>query len=145
LRLASTVGLSSNILAATSLVPINLPQYRAQIAATLPGFLVPRVFITNESWIKAAEDSDTLALGVVRENAPDLAALLQHRTVLILGEPGAGKSTTGKAVADHLSKNAPQNHIPVLATLKEYGGDLANLLAQSTPPQILADPGLTRT
>lgn len=130
---------------ATSVVPGILTQYRAQTAAKLPGFLVPRSFITNESWIEASGDSDTLALSLFRDNAPDLTAILQHRTVLILGEPGAGKSTTGKAVAEHLLTSAPQNHIPVLATLKDYGGNLANLLAQSTPCQILSDPALTRT
>ena len=36
-----------------------------------------------------------------RENEPDLPAILTQRQVLVLGEPGAGKSTSAKAVAQH--------------------------------------------
>lgn len=95
--------------------------------------------------MKKAGDRERLTLWLYRENAPDLSAILQHRCVLILGEPGAGKSTTSKAVAQHLLSNAPQTHIPILATLKDYSGSLSKLVASVAPAAILTDQTLTRT
>ncbi len=65
-------------------------EYRRIPAATTPPFLLARRFVAAESWTKATTQEGTRYLGLFREHEPDLAAILVHRQLLILGEPGAG-------------------------------------------------------
>jgi len=118
--------------------------YRARMAASLPPFLLPRRFATADTWTKAASDNGVRYLGVFRDQAPDLATILANRRVLILGEPGAGKSTTGQAVVQHVLNNGQPTEIPVLVTLKAYTGDLRALLLRSVPAPVLDAPNTTR-
>jgi hypothetical protein len=80
--------------------------------------------------------------GVFRERSPDLAELLQHPRLLILAEPGGGKSVVARA-AVHLSLEA--GRIPILIELKEYRGDLNSLLRTVAPEGLLRDDAARRT
>src|SRR3989442_6039199 len=68
--------------------------------------------------------------GVFRERSPDLAELLQHPRLLVLAEPGGGKSVVARAA---VHKSLEAGRIPVLAELKEYRGDLIGLLRIVAP------------
>jgi hypothetical protein len=62
--------------------------------------------------------------GVFRERSPDLAELLQHPRLLILAEPGGGKSVVARSA---VYESLEAGRIPIFAELKEYRGDLTAL------------------
>jgi len=125
--------------------PDAIQEYRQALTASAPSFLLARRFTATESWTKATTQDGTRYVGLFREHEPDLAAILTHPKLLILGEPGAGKSTTGRAVVQHLQEHGQPTDIPVLASLKSYNGNLHALLLQSTPAKVLDTTGLQRT
>lgn len=122
-----------------------LQEYRSTLASTAMRFLVPHRFVASESWTKATVGSGARYIGLFREHEPDLPAILMHKRVLILGEPGAGKSTTGRAIIQHVLNNGPATDVPVLAPLKSYNGNLRNLLTQDAPATVLDAPSVART
>lgn len=121
----------------------RVAQYRTSLAAAQPTFLIPRRFVAAETWTKATTDGIRY-LGLFRENEPDLAAILTHKSLLILGEPGAGKSTMAHAITGNLLSDTSSNQLPVVARLRSYAGSLRDLLTQSTPIDVLDAPGITR-
>ena len=123
----------------------HIQEYRRTLAAAAPPFVRPRRFIGAESWAKATTQEGTRYLGLFREHEPDLPAVLTHKQVLILGEPGAGKSTTTRAVVQHVLDQEQLTEIPVPASLKSYNGNLRQLLLRTTPAEVLDTRGLTRT
>ena len=122
-----------------------IEEYRRTITATIPPFLLARRFTAAESWSKATTQEGTRYLGLFREQEPGLATILTHPKLLILGEPGAGKSTTGRAVVQHLHENGQPTDIAVVASLKSYTGNLPNLLLQNAPAIVLKTPELRRS
>ena len=121
-----------------------LQEYRQRLAASVPAFVRPRRFVCAENWAKATSQGGTRYVGMFRENEPDLPTILTQSQLLILGEPGAGKSTAAKAVAQHLlAKNDAT--VPILSPLKSYNGNLRALLIQSVQPTILDAPTVMRT
>lgn len=123
----------------------RIQEYRRTLAATATPFLRPRRFVTAESWTKTTTQDGTRYAGLFRGHDPDLPAILTHKKVLILGEPGAGKSTTGQAVIRHILDHGQPAEIPVLASLKSYNGNLRELLVRTTPAELLDTPEVTRT
>ncbi len=97
-----------------------------------------------ESWTKATTQDGIRYLGLFREHEPDIPVILTHPRLLILGEPGAGKSTTGRAIVQHLLDKEP-TAIPVIASLKSYHGNLRDLLVQTVPATVLDAPIMNRT
>jgi len=80
-------------------------------------------------------DFDYRFHGSFRNLEPRLAELLTHPRVMVLAEPGGGKSITAyAAVLEILSKG---ERIPVLAELKGYRSDLSLLMHQSVPAELL--------
>jgi hypothetical protein len=120
-------------------------EYRKRLAETPRPFLLARRFIADESWTKATTQDGTRYVGVFREYEPDLAAVLKHQHVLVLGEPGAGKSTTAQAVMCHVIDNGTNHDIPVFAELKSYQVNLRELLSTNTPASVLDNKALYRT
>jgi hypothetical protein len=129
----------------THSVPLNdaAEQYRKRLLAMPRPFLIPRRFISNESWTKATTQDGTRYIGVFRKHEPDLSTVLTHQHVLVLGEPGAGKSMTAGSVLWHLLDDG--HDIPVVAALKSYQGHLRDLLDQNAPGAVLDAKALTRT
>ena len=123
----------------------RIHEYRKALAASNPTFLLPRRFISAEGWTKATTQDGARYIGLFREHEPDLATILTHPKLLILGEPGAGKSTTGRAVVQLLDDRGQPIDIPVIASLKSYAGNLRNLLLQNTPAAVLDAAELHRT
>ncbi len=119
-------------------------EYRSSLAALAPPLFLSRRFITAEAWTNATTQGGRY-LGLFREQEPDLAEVLEHRHILILGEPGAGKSTTARAIVQHLLSPGRPTEVPILASLKSYRGDLRALLAQYGPAEILDTGEITRT
>jgi len=81
--------------------------------------------------------------GLFRERKPDLGKVLELSRVVILGEPGAGKSTVASMATKQLSERRDANAVPVVVRLKTYGGDLPGLLDQISPA-VLHAPNLRR-
>jgi hypothetical protein len=77
---------------------------------------------------------------VLREGEPLLPELLKHPRVVILGEPGAGKSLVARAAVREFASDAQQ--VSIFAELKTYRGDLSQLLA-SVAPALLVDTATT--
>jgi len=103
-----------------------LDQYREQIKQRhqLPLF-IPRRFMGREEWDRMSGEDIYRTQGVFPELQPDLAKVLEHERVIIVGEPGAGKTTLAHAaVLEFLHGGA----IPLFAELSGYRGHLALLL-----------------
>src|SRR5262249_52947506 len=104
----------------------------------------PRRFVSSENWVKATSQGGARYLGMFRESEPDLPTILTQQRLLILGEPGAGKTTAARAVAQHLLEKNDLN-VPIVSTLKSYQGSLRTVLLQSVQETILDAPTVTRT
>jgi hypothetical protein len=104
---------------------------------------IERRFTAAESWNRYSADDGFRFRGVFRDREPKLQTILQHARILILGEPGSGKSTIIKAVVYRLA--AEGLRAPVPALLKSYRGNLVTLLKTNTPAEILDDANLKRT
>src|ERR1035437_8723554 len=121
----------------------TIQEYRRNLASA-PSFLRARRFVAAESWTKATTQDGIRYLGLFWGNEPDLPAILTHPRALNFRKPGAGKSTTGRAIVQHLLDKEP-TAIPVIASLKSYHGNLRNLLIQTAPAAVLDAPMITRT
>jgi hypothetical protein len=71
-----------------------------------------------------------------------LAELLQHPRLLILAEPGGGKSVVARAA---VQESLQAGRIPILVELKEYRGDLTAVLRTVAPEGLLGDDAARRT
>lgn len=74
--------------------------------------------------------------GVFRDREPDLQELLKHPRVLILAEPGAGKSVVAKAAIRELIQS---RRIPIFAELGSYRGNLNALLRAGAPADLFVE------
>lgn len=80
----------------------------------------------------------------VREQSPDLDAILKNSRAVIVGEPGSGKTVVTLEAAKRLAKAASLSAVPVRASLQGYSGDLYELLRKSTSEDILQADNLQR-
>lgn len=80
--------------------------------------------------------------GLSRDYEPTLAQLLTHRRVLVVGEPGSGKSTVTREARTRYATDAVGT-VPILVYLRSYRGNLRDVLAD-VPPELLDDPSLRR-
>lgn len=104
-----------------------------------PDYL-PRHFMSHEEWNRLAPDEHYRRHGVFREMYPDLGEILKHKRVVILGEPGAGKTYVASAAVLHVADAEPSDRAPVHVHLAGYRGNLVELLNQAVPDrQILAE------
>src|SRR6266566_1668664 len=112
---------------------------------TALGLYVPRLFTAATIEGGADPDLGYQWRGAFREREPGLNEILKHPRVVILGEPGAGKSLVARAVVQEVLRN--NDRVPVLTELKQYRGDLGKLLEAAAPRSILdlTVPALRRT
>ena len=82
-----------------------------------PAFFLPRRYVADEQWTRATT-SGVRDLGFLREYGTDLQSVLAHPKVVILGEPGAGKSTTVRAIIQDALASDDSTHLPVFASRK---------------------------
>jgi predicted NACHT family NTPase len=93
------------------------------------------------------EDFERFSLGRVREERlPGLEAVEKHPKLMILGKPGAGKTTFLKHLAIQCSGGGFQAHrVPVFVTLKDFAEadgtpDLVTFIAQWVNPDSRLNP-----
>jgi hypothetical protein len=122
----------------------TMQEYRRWLADSVPSFIVPRRFVADERWTKATIGGGRY-LGFLREYEPELPAILSHKHVIILGEPGAGKSTAGQSIIQHGLNSGDATALSVFTSLKSYDGHLQALLLQNVPAAILGAAEIART
>lgn len=88
-----------------------------------------RTFIAHVEWLRLSEHDYYRRHGVFRETHPKLGKVLQHRVALVLGEPGAGKTTEAHAAILEILTSEARECVPLYAHLRSYRGDLASLLS----------------
>jgi hypothetical protein len=117
----------------------ELHKYRRQLSLKLQPLdrYVERRFTAASETGGLSVDMDLHFRGIFRDREPKLNDLLKQARVLILAEPGGGKSVVARAAVHQFLRG--QERVPIFAELKEYRSDLAALLAKAVPPAIL-DP-----
>ena len=98
-------------------------------------------FRTNEEWERVAA-SDFRHISWSSGTEASLDQVISRPAAIILGEPGAGKSTLVKAV---VQRTVDLQMVPLVAQLRSYAGDLAGLLAQEAPAGLLRDTAIVGT
>lgn len=113
----------------------DLQQYLGQLTEKLPlDLFIERRFTAATESAGIPVDMDVRFRGMLRDREPKLKDVLSHSRVLILAEPGGGKSLVSRcAVHEFIS----QGKIPIFAELKEYRGELATLLQKAAPDELL--------
>ena len=80
----------------------------------------------------------------IREQSPDLDAILKNSQAVVIGEPGSGKTVVTLEAAKRLANAASSSAVPVRASLRGYKGDLKELLRNSTAEHVLQADNLQR-
>ena len=81
---------------------------------------------------------------LVREQSPNLDVILKNSRVVLVGEPGSGKTVVTLEAAKRLANAASSSAVPVRASLRGYSGDLMELLRKSTVEAVLEADNLQR-
>jgi hypothetical protein len=126
-----TVELWSSVLA-TIRIPLTDTEIKWYLSGALKThakpFYIKRQFSTQEDWSRAAPSEYLRRHGVFRDLQPPLSKILQNPRVVILGEPGAGKSTEARAAVRHLIRETPVEFVPIFGELRGFRGNLRDLL-----------------
>lgn len=91
--------------------------------------------MTSERWDKLSSEESFRFRGMFRESEPGLPAVTEHARVLILAEPGAGKSTISKQISHTAVEEG--KCLPIFAPLAGYRGDLERFLITLVPQPLL--------
>jgi hypothetical protein len=119
----------------------ELQQYLAQVLRALPlDRYVERRFTVLEETATIPADMEFQFRGILRDREPKLADVLKHSRVLILAEPGGGKSVVARAAVHELART--KERIPIFAELKGYRNELSALITKAAPAAVF-DPDLT--
>ncbi len=87
---------------------------------------IPRQFISRDDWDRACGEEYIRLRGLFRESNPDIQAILQHDRVVLIGEPGMGKTALAHACMLHFADNSS---FASFVSLSGYTGDLRQLFA----------------
>ena len=84
--------------------------------------------------------------GLFREDRPDLEAVMKHPRLVIIGDPGSGKSAVVIQVEKRSTQGAAAEPVPLLLSLRGYAGDLKALIEQETnaPREVLSSDHIRR-
>jgi hypothetical protein len=114
---------------------VNQEDFKAYLQELV--FKLPTVNYIERRFALAKEDGhlsqdfDYFKSSLPRDRQPDLVEVLEQKQLLILAEPGGGKSIVAKAAVREFTKRTAT--LPVFAELKEYRGKLAELISSATP------------
>jgi len=111
----------------------QLRQYIETVSSEVPPFYVDRRFQTNEEWdrVSAYEFRNTSLSGA---SEGTLDQLLGLRSVVVLGEPGSGKSMVARAAVGRV---VARGWVPLFARLRSYVGQMSLLLNDPTASALL--------
>jgi hypothetical protein len=115
-----------------------LTEYLNRVADThSSGTYVARRFSVAKDNRGTEEDLGYQFRGVMRDREPELSELLKHQRMIVVGEPGAGKSVVAHAAVRTLIEE--RERVPVYGELKQYrkATNLVGLLKGSAPAEVL--------
>ncbi len=106
--------------------------YLQELVSELPtaNYIERRFALAKEDG-HLSQDFDYFKSSLPRDRQPDLVEVLEQKQLLVLAEPGGGKSIVAKAAVREFTKRTAT--LPVFAELKEYRGKLAELISSATP------------
>ncbi len=114
----------------------ELRQYLAGLLRERPlDRYVERRFTAVEDASGIPVEMDFRYRGILRDREPKLSDVLKHSRVLILAEPGGGKSVVARAAIHEFARQ--QERAPIFAELKGYRGDLRSLITVAAPAAVL--------
>jgi hypothetical protein len=114
----------------------ELKRYLDQLASRLPlDRYVERRFTAATEDGGVSVDMEIQFRGIFRDREPKLDDIVKHTRVLVLAEPGGGKSVVARGAVHQFIRD--KTRVPVFAELKEYSGDLGALLSKNAAPEIL--------
>src|SRR5712692_6208713 len=96
----------------------ELRDYREHLSnKTALDLYIPRRFTT--ATVEGGADPDLAYKwrGVFREGEPGLSEILKHPRVVVLGEPGAGKSLVARAAVQEVLRGSER--VPIFTELKQ--------------------------
>jgi hypothetical protein len=114
---------------------VNQDDFRAyllELVSKLPtvNYIERRFALAKEDG-HLSQDFDYFKSSLPRDRQPDLAEVLEQKQLLVLAEPGGGKSIVAKAAVREFAKRPAT--LPVFVELKEYRGNLADLISSAMP------------
>ena len=110
----------------------NLEVHLKTLVSTLPTpNYIERRFAFAKDEGHLSQDFDYFKSSLPRERQPDLGELLEQKQLLILAEPGGGKSIVARAAVKELANR--KYTLPIFVELKEYRGELKELLSFGIP------------
>ena len=110
----------------------NLEAYLKTLVSKLPTpNYIERRFALAKDEGHLSQDFDYFKSSLPRERQPKLGELLEKKQLLILAEPGGGKSIVAKAAVRELASR--KDTLPIFVELKEYRGKLKELLSSGIP------------
>jgi hypothetical protein len=115
----------------------ELQDYCDQLLSRLPlERYIERRFTAASEAARIPLDTELRFSRILRDREPKLQDVLKRSRVMVLSEPGGGKSVVARAAVHQLAR--AQEQVPVFIELKEYRGNLAELITRAVPPQMLA-------
>jgi hypothetical protein len=108
--------------------------YLQELVSKLPtvNYIERRFALAKEDG-HLSQDFDYFKSSLPRDRQPDLAEVLEQKQLLVLAEPGGGKSIVARAAVREFAKRTATSTLPVFVELKEYRGNLAELISTATP------------
>lgn len=114
----------------------ELQRYLDELETALPlPYYVQRRFTAASSGGEVPLEDYRLR-GIFRDREPELEEVLRHPQILVLAEPGAGKSMVARAAVHELIRES--NKVPIFAELKSYRRPLTDLLTVGKPSDLFA-------
>jgi hypothetical protein len=125
-------------------------ELRDYLKVALDAVLTQEDDLFIERRFESAEDFGRLSVdelqyrGIFREQEPDLQQILGHSRILILGEPGLGKSTIVRQACKRFAELQSSDSVPVPVSLRSYKGDLRGLLRTCIDEKVLTASNIRR-
>ena len=130
-----------------SVTPDELQRYLSELLKTLCAEerdpYVDRRFESVRDFGRISVDELRFS-SLVREQSPNLDGILKNSRVVLIGEPGSGKTMVTLEAAKRLANDASLSAVPVRASLRGYTGDLMELLRKSTAEDVFQSDNLKR-
>jgi hypothetical protein len=123
----------------------TLERYLAKIIArseNAESLFIERKFTDDEKWRRHAGSDVFRYSGILREKEPTLDPLLAETKLIVVGEPGSGKSTIAQEAARRLASTS--GRLPIFLNLRSYRNDLKQLILRAVPSAILEIDGLLK-